>query len=191
MWNKLTANELIDWFSQQRVSVDLTDVDVDLLREYTKDAKRYVEIGTKYGGSALVVASGINHPIVDTYDILDYTDSEYFIGQEEFIKNNELRSIINFHIEKSPEAAKNYVGTIDTLFIDGAHDYQSVLEDYAGWLPNIITNSVIIFHDYAPHSPGVIKVCDTFIVGNPRFEVLRKPTLEKRDASSMFIARKI
>ena len=190
MWNKLTANELIDWFSQQRVSVDLTDLDIDLLREHTKNAKRYVEIGTKYGGSALVVATGSNHPIVDTYDVLDYPESEHFISREEFIQKNKLNSIINFHLEKSPEASKSYVGTIDTLFIDGAHDYQSVLNDWCAWSQFLVSGSHVIFHDYATHSPGVVEVVDTFLINHPMYATLRKPIMTK-EFSSMFIARKI
>lgn len=186
----MNADELIEWFSQQRVSVDLTDVDIDLLRKYTNNTATYVEIGTKYGGSALTVSSTELPPFIDTYDIVDYPECERFISREEFIIKNGLRSMIDFHLEKSPESAKKYPHEfIDVLFIDGAHDYTSVLEDFVGWSGFLIHGSIIIFHDYAPHSPGVIKVCDTFVAGSKFFDVLRTPSLDKEETSSMFIAR--
>jgi hypothetical protein len=51
---------------------------------------------------------------------------------------------------------KNWNQTIDILHIDGAHDYNSVQEDFYQWSPFVKVTGVILLHDvYAwPDGPG-------------------------------------
>ena len=46
--------------------------------------------------------------------------------------------------------------SLDMVFIDGAHDYESVMTDILSWLPKIKKNGLICGHDYECSS----KECD-------------------------------
>jgi hypothetical protein len=50
--------------------------------------------------------------------------------------------------------AKKINETVELVFIDGAHDYQSVSDDFAAWYPKVIDGGVMAFHDsYAGGDP--------------------------------------
>ena len=49
---------------------------------------------------------------------------------------------------------------VDCLFIDGAHDRESVEKDIAVFGPLVVHGGVIAGHDYAPGFPGVKEVVD-------------------------------
>jgi predicted O-methyltransferase YrrM len=57
------------------------------------------------------------------------------------------------------------VNDLDFLFIDGGHDYQTVLSDYLNYGPLVRPGGVIAFHDIARNHPGseVRKVWDKII----------------------------
>lgn len=48
-------------------------------------------------------------------------------------------------------------GSLDLVFIDGAHDEESVAEDIAAWLPKIRSGGVLAGADYNQKSPGVMR----------------------------------
>ncbi len=191
MFVEFEPRQLIEWFGQERASIALTERDIIVLRKYTHLAKHYVEIGTKYGGSAVAVTYQNPDLVIDTYDIEDYPESLYFVSRQEFITKNNLQNYINFHLEKSPEAVRGYPEKrIDTLFIDGSHDYQSVLEDWQGWSPFLVKGSYVLFHDYSQSSPGVIQAVKKFVLNNLSFSSVRIPNIIN-DESSIFAARKL
>ncbi len=49
---------------------------------------------------------------------------------------------------------------IDMLFIDGAHDYESVIKDIEGFAWTVKKGGIISGHDYQPDYPGVIEAVD-------------------------------
>jgi hypothetical protein len=57
----------------------------------------------------------------------------------------------------SLEAAANFPNhKLDFVFIDAAHDYESVIADIKAWLPKIKPGGWIMFHDFDnPNFPGV------------------------------------
>jgi hypothetical protein len=53
----------------------------------------------------------------------------------------------------SIEAAETYLdNSLDFVFIDAAHDYDSVKQDIISWLPKVKKGGIISGHDY-PHLP--------------------------------------
>lgn len=50
--------------------------------------------------------------------------------------------------------------SLDFVFIDAQHDYDSVKCDIALWGPKVRPGGLLTGHDYAPKFPGVIKAVD-------------------------------
>lgn len=68
----------------------------------------------------------------------------------------------------SHEVVKKFNEPIDLLFIDGNHDYNSVLRDYQDWSKLIRKGGYIVFHDVgASHTTGPKEVVELEIVKNP------------------------
>jgi hypothetical protein len=68
---------------------------------------------------------------------------------EEFLKNIEpLKSVINPIRMSSVEASKLYEdGSLDFVYIDGAHDYDSVYDDIQHWYPKVKVGGYIAGDD--------------------------------------------
>ena len=86
-------------------------------------------------------------------------------------------------IATSQSAARVYdKRPIGVLFIDGAHDYASVRNDFLSWWPYLMPGGVIALHDCNWPGPG--RVMREELIARPDrckdFEVI----------SSMFIAKK-
>lgn len=61
----------------------------------------------------------------------------------------------------STNASQNYINqSIDVVYIDADHEYDSVVDDINCWLPKIREGGVICGHDYHNGFPGVIKAVD-------------------------------
>jgi MMP 1-O-methyltransferase len=80
---------------------------------------------------------------------------------EKFKKNIDRAGLIDTIVpivEMAENARKDFNRPISLLFIDGAHDYESVKKDYELWAPLVVEGGHIVFHD--TQWEGVKKVCD-------------------------------
>ncbi len=58
-------------------------------------------------------------------------------------------------------------GTVGLVMIDGAHDFQSVVDDIMAWRPIVATGGWLCGDDHEPTYPGVEQACaQTFGTGN-------------------------
>jgi hypothetical protein len=132
----------------------------NMVKKYGKDS-HFVEVGTWKGMSASYMAveiinSGdyIKFDCVDTWEYLDLqTDidkSLYNNLYEVFLSNIEpVKHAINPIRAISWDGAKNYENnSLDFVFIDAAHDYDSVVKDINSWLPKIKSGGTLAGHDY-------------------------------------------
>lgn len=98
------------------------------------------------------------------------SDSQKQGLKEMFIENMKKYKIINkIRIIEgySNDIVQDFKHKIDLLFIDGNHDYKSVLEDYLKWSPLIRKNGYIAFHDVgASHTYGPKQVVERYVVHN-------------------------
>lgn len=83
-----------------------------------------------------------------------------------FLENvSELRKVISPMRMKSTEAAATFPDrSVDIVFIDAAHDYDSVCADINAWLPKVRPGGYLAGHDY-PWSPdgGVKRAVDELL----------------------------
>lgn len=154
------------------------------------DNSHFVEVGTWKGMSACYMAveiinSGKNIKF-DCVDTWEFVDSSLEIRQEQFNigenQVNNLFQIFQSNIEPvkdrigivkslSWDGAKNYEdNSIDFVFIDAAHDYESVTKDLNAWYPKLKKDGIIAGHDYVP-TCGVYSAVNDFFKGIPISEM--------------------
>lgn len=66
-----------------------------------------------------------------------------------------VSEIVRPIVKMSWDAAKDFSLPIEFLFIDGAHDYDSVKKDVADWFPKLLPGGWVAFHD--SDWPGVTR----------------------------------
>jgi len=130
-----------------------------------------VEVGTYLGKSTCYMAERIKQL---QYDI-EFHAIDNFIGSPDdqkllerikqlggdifdlFLDNMKRAGVLDFiipHRADSAEAAKLFEDeSLDFVFIDAAHDYESVKKDIATWYPKVKTDGLLGGHDYGNRIP--------------------------------------
>lgn len=129
----------------------------------------FVEVGSWKGMSAAYMAVEIINSKkdikIDCIDIWEYSDIQKDIAEHKFknLYNTFLNNITPVKNIITPikgiswEVASLYVdNSLDFIFIDAAHDYESVKKDIIAWYPKLKNNGVLAGHDYTTSS-GVHK----------------------------------
>lgn len=66
-------------------------------------------------------------------------------------------------IGRSPDICSAFSdNSIDFIYIDALHDYESVKKDLHGWYPKVKKGGILSGHDYTPTHQGVINAVDEF-----------------------------
>lgn len=123
--------------------------DMEIMYGFIKDLKKdsvYLEVGVQYGRSLDFVRRNC---VAEVYGI-DITD-------EKFTEEVEGATFI---CKPSNEAVKDWTKQIDVLFIDGAHWYEGVKDDWNNFSPFVKSGGWVVFHDCDETSPGVVQVFD-------------------------------
>ena len=162
-----------------------------------------VEIGSWQGKSSVVLGIGLKSKqgatlyCVDPFDASGDGSSEKdyqkrrgeLVGflRERFLSNLQqtgVREMVKVLQGYSHEVVEGFDQSIDLLFIDGDHDYESVLRDFRDWTPMVAEGGVLCMHDVGnPLVPGPQQVVVE--------EMRRSPVWgEHRQVDSLFIARK-
>lgn len=130
---------------------------------------KIIEVGCWKGKSAAYLAVEIINSgkdiKLDAVDIWECNDQEYnikySIQDDPYIKSNSLYELFLSNISpvssvvhpirmKSTEASKLYEDeSVDVVFIDAAHDYESVRDDIKCWYPKVKPGGYLAGHDYA------------------------------------------
>jgi hypothetical protein len=107
----------------------------------------------------------INIDVVDTFD--GNGELKKMVGEiqpeklyEMFLNNITpvKEAVRTVHWMKSVEAAKLYKDkSLDVVFIDANHSYESVRDDIEAWLPKVKMGGIIAGHDYTLNWPGVLQ----------------------------------
>lgn len=158
-----------------------------------------VELGVFMGRSACAVAAGQRNVrgsklyAIDTFDGRGTSRAEEVAAQEpswlmmRFLDNLKQRGFdqvldptIRAWLSSTDEPttlAAIEDGSVDFLFIDASHDYQSVRRDLRLWTPKVRPGGIAAGHDYHPDWPGVVQAVDEFFGENLEARRVENPVV--------------
>ena len=119
-----------------------------------------VDVGTFRGGTAHCLLEVMPHGFVYTIDTFDGRSGGEVIASWprdkliEDVHNNlqEFDGRYSIIISESLLACQAFKDqSVDLVFIDAGHDYQSVSEDIKAWLPKVRSGGILCGHDYDKH----------------------------------------
>jgi len=110
--------------------------------EVGKTVSSVVEIGSLRGRSAFAWSTVVDGPVY----CVDPFDDDRNQSLPAFMENVGHRENVHPIVGYSPDVAGEVPGKVDLTFIDGMHDYASLVDDIDGWLPK--TTKIICGHDY-------------------------------------------
>lgn len=134
-----------------------------------KDPAHFVEVGAWTGASAAFMAveiinarKAIAFDVVDLWEQVDplAADLPHAVTLAEFENNvaPARAGIRHVHQMASVDAAKLYADrSLDFVFIDADHSYESIMADIAAWHRKVKGGGVIGGHDFVPYYSGVIR----------------------------------
>lgn len=170
------------------VEVQLRTWDIELMTRYAQQIPkkgRYVEIGTKYGGSAYLVRKNSQ----DNVEVCSIDPNPILY----MFKGTEDKVGIKWITGLSLDVAKKWKKKIDLLFIDGDHgegDPEAPTKDFDAWEKFVNPGGIIMMHDCHPDYPAAVRACDK-IMATGKYELLEKPPeLAPRQDTDMFVVKK-
>ena len=165
------------WFGEEDAAI------WDLIVENTPKGGEIVEVGCWQGRSTCALISLLqkNMPkkilvhCVDTFNGSKEHEGEPALANLQNLFTFNLKATRYPYYEiwpfESVSVAKAFqFGSLDGIFIDGAHDFHSVCDDLAAWLPKVKEGGIIAGHDF--NFPEVHKAITAAFGGNPGREIL-------------------
>ena len=153
-----------------------------------------VEIGSHHGRSTVILASGQSDGCAEIVAVDPFSDPRWGGGEGslEVFRENVARAGVDASVRPvrgfSADAAASWDGApIGVLYVDGAHDEESVLADIDGWERFIAPGGTVLFHDCFS-APGVTKAVFRRHLWNRRFRYVGSARtlaiFERRDLSA-------
>jgi len=155
------------WFNYQNVYQQIID--------HIPEGGHIVEVGAWKGASTSYLAVEAQHKKM-RIDVVDtWAGSEEHKGMSDILENSlfgtfidNLRPLINLINPirtDSVSASKMYKNeSLDAVFIDADHRYESVKADILAWMPKVKHGGILAGHDYIPMHDGVIQAVDELII---------------------------
>jgi predicted O-methyltransferase YrrM len=155
------------------------------------EPKRVFEFGTFDGATALELARSAPGAEVLTLDLPESLASPVvsenenlkgggvgrcFAGTPEEARITQLRGDSR-QFDFSP-----YFGTVDLILVDAGHEYEVVKADTATALKLAAPGATVVWHDYSPGWPGVVRAIDELVgydahhIAGTDFAVVRVPS---------------
>ena len=136
----------------------------------SKDGAHFVEIGCWLGkSSAIMCVEIINSKKNIKFDCIDIWDVGIWLDKtaegmssddlyNKFMKNMEpVKDTFTVIREDSTKAADLYAdNSLDFVFLDADHSYESVKRDITAWLPKVKSGGILAGDDYHSDFPGVV-----------------------------------
>lgn len=141
------------------------------------NARRIFEFGTYRGQTTCGLASVCKDAQIYTLNLPLDADPRYapFIGMY-IARSPDRDRITQIFCDSRAFDTTPYRESMDYIFIDGDHSYEGVKNDTEKALQLLRPGGVIVWHDYAAKSPGVLEYLAEFSQQRPLFR-LRKTCL--------------
>ena len=153
----------------------LTDEEGEALYELARRCRGngvIVEIGSWKGKSTVCLGLGSRAgEAVPVYAIDPHADHRF----GDFKTNVEragISELVRPIASLSQAAADGFDEPIELLFVDGSHEYDLVLEDFEKWVPKVVDDGWVAFHD-TTWTDGPRKVVGQAIYRSRRFKDVR------------------
>jgi predicted O-methyltransferase YrrM len=131
-----------------------------------------VEIGSWRGKSTTCLGLGSKAgKEVRIYSIDRHTDGTFL----DFLQNIEkagLTDLVTPIRSRSQDAWQDFAEPIELLFIDGAHEYDLVKDDFDHWVPKVVDGGVVAMHD-TTWFEGPRRVADEMVFKSRHFKNAR------------------
>lgn len=129
-----------------------------LLYQYVKRTTGdVVEIGTKYGGSAILIAAAMyDGPIVHSIDLVTHPRCTHVLAN----LTKDITDKIDFIIGKSTVIAETWEKELSLVVIDGDHSVAAVRQDVLSWGKFIKAGGYMILHDVRNADLGLEIIVD-------------------------------
>ena len=152
----------------------MTEAEGRLLYDLAKKAPRggaIVEIGAFQGKSTIWLARGSEAGNkLRVYAIDPHEDKpENFDKFNSFIARAGVESLVTPIRKYSDQAARDFSEPVSMIFIDGAHEYEPVKNDFELWFPKVVENGIMAFHDTIDNKWGSTRVVRQFIYRSRSF----------------------
>lgn len=154
-WNQSETNQVIGFL--EFVHTILADAGMTTFR--------WVEVGSYFGESATMI---LGFPNLTKLTCVEQSAVHVAILREKFAGDIEAGRCEVIHAASLTVAAATPPGSIDIVYIDADHKYDSVKADIQAWLPAIRKGGYISGHDYCAPWPGVMQAVDEAIGGPER-----------------------
>jgi len=133
-----------------------------------------VEIGSFQGYSTIWLSSGSKDNKRGKVYAVDPHNTELHGRNELIFRENLKKADVEDYvvpiIKTSTEAAADWDKPIRLLWIDGAHDYENVKNDFLHWERHLIDDGIVAFHDaYCIFWPDVGKFIEDYILSSDSF----------------------
>jgi glycosyltransferase involved in cell wall biosynthesis/Flp pilus assembly protein TadD len=146
--------------------------------------RRFVEVGVWKGHSISFLAGQLRHREgVEIYAVDLFESSKAFEGKKRLrdqlpyiqqvyeanLERTNTRELITDMVARSDRAAEQFAdGSLDVVFIDASHNYESVKRDIRAWRPKVRPGGILAGHDYSnPDWPGVKRAVDNCLSDVP------------------------
>ena len=165
-------------YRQRPLNHNFTTGLIQLCDEILSPNTVMVEIGSHHGESAAIFLESGKVKSITCVDPLDdihapdvkshpaHSDTNWEVCQQEILAVLSNSPDSRFIRLPSIEVAQNWPdASLDFVYIDGFHEYDSVLADIKAWLPKIKSSGIMAGHDYIGF-PGVKQAVDE-LFGKP------------------------
>jgi predicted O-methyltransferase YrrM len=122
-----------------------------------------VEIGSYKGRSTCCLAFGCRESerrlfAIDSFDGgPDLPKANLLPDFSHNIEGSGLSQYVQPVVGLSGQVAKTWDKPIHLLFVDGSHQYEDVMADFAGFFPHVVPGGIVAFHDVTGDWPGVFR----------------------------------
>ncbi len=125
------------------------------------------KVASHYGRGPVVAIDPHNSPI-----LLDHSGAAKASSYQEFLhalKSNSVEQFVEPLVDYSTEVAKSWNRPIRILWIDGDHSFKGASDDLNSFLPYLVPNGVVAFHDALNQFPGPVRVFAEQVLTSDRF----------------------